>query len=257
MLSDVSTVSIIISIVVGALFGYGAYWALTIARALMNYVYKRQALWAGRVAVYFIAQSAFIALVVFYNAIGFYVNLLAAAFIAVGFAVIFLWIDSTVLVARRSDPLQRNTLRWSKLRYFIGITTAIGIFFNVIFNVIFTNPNTQSYDLLGSPPLVGFIGTLLLLGGIALLLSAKRSGDLTLKRHLKWFGLGAALLFLSGQIGSPWAEISPNSVWIPIVTYSLFAIAAYCFYRSAKSLAPLGRVSLEDLAPAIPSIATS
>jgi hypothetical protein len=255
MPSDISTVSIILSLIVGALFSYGAYWALTIRKALMNYLYRRQALWVGGVAIYFVAQSAFIALAIFYNATGFYVNLLAAAFIALGFAAIFVWIDSTVLVARRSDPFQRDTLHWSKLRYFIGITSTIGLFFNVLFNVIFTNSST-SYILLGSPPLLGFIGTILFLGAIALLVSARRSGDMTLRRHLRWFGLGAGLLWVAGQVGSPWARASGDSILVPIITYSLFAIAAYCLYRSAKSLVPLGRLSLADYADA-PTVAPS
>jgi hypothetical protein len=260
MLSDIATVSIISASLVGVVFAYGAYWAMTIRRVLMNYVYRKQAFWAGLVAIYFVAQSIFIALALLYNQASFYVNLIAAGFIAAGFVVIFIWIDSTIIVARRSDPLQRNTLRWSGLRYFIAITTTIGLFFNLVFNVIYASPSSPSFDLLGSPPLVGFIGTLLLLGAVALLLSAKRSGDLTLRRHLKWFGLGAALLFLSGQVGSPWAKISPGSIFIPMVTYSIFAVAAYCFYRSSKSLAPLGRLTLADIADSMPptsSIATS
>jgi hypothetical protein len=260
MPSDISTVSIILSLVVGALFAYGAYWALTIRKALMSYLYRRQALWVGGVAIYFVAQSVFIALAILFNAIGFYVNLLAAAFIAVGSAAIFVWIDSTVLVARRSDPLQRDTLHWSKLRYFIGITQTIGNFFNILFNVIFANSSGSSYQLLGYPPLLGYIGTTLLLGAIALLLSARRSGDLTLRRHLKWFGLGAGLLWISGQVGSPWAKAGVDLTLLPIITYSLFAVAAYCLYRSAKSLVPLGRLALADFAEAptvAPSISTS
>lgn len=260
MLSDVSTVSIILASLVGVVFAYGAFWALTIRKALMNYVYRKQAFWAGVVALYFVAQSVFIALAIMYNQVNFYVNLTAAGFITVGFAVIFVWIDSTILVARRSDPLQRNTLRWSKVRYFIGITTTIGLFFNLLFNVIFANQSGPPFDLLGNPPLVGFIGTLLLLGAIALLLSAERSGDLTLRRHLKWFGMGAASLFVSGQIGSPWAKIAPDSIFVPIVTYAIFAIAAYCFYRSSKSLAPLGRLSITastNQMTTAPSISTS
>jgi len=246
MPSDISTISIILSLAVGALFAYGAYWAFAIRKALMSFLYKRQALWVGGVAVYFVIQLAFVALAILYGATGVYINVLAAAFIAVGFAVVFVWIDSTVIIARRSDPLQRDTLRWSKLRYFIGITTTIGLFFNVLFNVIFADNSTTPYDLLGTPPLVGFIGTLLLLGAIALLLSARRSGDMTLRLHLKWFGVGAALLWIAGQIGSPWAKVSNEPVAVPIITYSLFIISAYSFYRSAKSLVPLGRLSAAD-----------
>ncbi len=246
MLSNISTVSIILSIAVATLFSYGAYWALTIRKVLMTHLYRRQALWVGGVATYFVAQSAFIASAIFYNATGFYVNLLAAAFIAIGFGVIFVWIDSTILVARRSDPLLRDTLRWSKLRYFIGFASTVGLFFNVLLNVVFTNSSDPSYILLGYPPLLGYIGTILFLGAIALLLSAKRSGDMTLRRHLKWFGSSAALLWVTGQAGSPWARATGGSILVPIVTYSLFAIAAYCLYRSAKSLVPLGRLSLAD-----------
>ena len=246
MLNDGSIISTALTIIIGAFFSYGAYWAFTIRKALMAHLYRNQALWVGAGAVYFVALSAFITLALLFNASGVVVNLLAAAFIILGFVVIFDWIDSTVRVARRSDPLLRDTLHWSKLRYFIGITSTIGLFFNVVFNVIFTN---SSFILLGTPALLGYVGTVLFLGALALLLSARRSGDLTLRRHLKWFGLGAALLWLSGQISSPWARITGDSFLTPIVTYSLFAIAAYCLYRSAKSLVPLGRITIPELVP--------
>ena len=245
MLNDVSIISTALTIIIGAFFSYGAYWAFTIRRALMARLYRNQALWVGTGAVYFVALSAFITLALLFGASGVFVNLLAAAFIFLGFVVIFDWIDSTVRVARRSDPLLRDTLHWSKLRYFVGITSTIGLFFNVVFNVILTN---SSFILLGTPALLGYVGTVLFLGALALLLSARRSGDLTLRRHLKWFGLGAALLWLSGQISSPWAKITGDSFLTPIVTYSLFAMAAYCLYRSAKSLVPLGRLTMIEVA---------
>jgi hypothetical protein len=243
MPSEIATIAAVLTVIVGAAFSYGAYWAFTIRKALVSEIYRRQALWVGGVGLYFAAVSVFVAFIAASDITGSFLNLVAASFIVVGFIVCFDWVDSTIRVARRSDPLLRDTIHWSKLRYFIGIAGGVGLFFNIVFNVVFTS---SFYSNPGSPPVVGYIGIVLFLGSIGLLLSGRRSGDMTLRRHLRWFGAGAILLWFSGQVGAPWAGVTNLPIVVPAVTYSLFGVAAYSLYKSAKSLVPLGHFSLTD-----------
>ncbi len=255
MPSEIASIAAILTIIVGTVFSYGAYWALTIRKALMSGIYRRQALWVGGVGLYFAIVSVFAAFIAISDITGIYLNLLAASLIVLGFIVCFDWIDSTLRVARRSDPLLRDTIHWSKLRYFIGITGAVGLFFNIVFNVVFTN---SFYSNPSSPPVVGYLGTVLFLGAIGLLLSGRRSGDMTLRKHLRWFGMGAILLWISGQLASPWVGVANLPIIVPGITYSLFGVAAYSLYRSAKSLVPLEHFStIETQATSVSTSSTA
>lgn len=230
MFSLVASIFFIAWLLVAALFLYSAYWAFVIRRVLMHRLYKRQALWVGSMALYFVALSSFLTVVIEYNINVLAVNIFGGLLIASGFVVLFLWIDSTVRVARRSDPLYRDTFRWSKLRYFLGIVTAFGAF-DAVFNAI-------GSGLAAAAP----FGGALLFGAIALLLTGSRSGDPTLKTHLKWTGLCIFLLWLSSQLVDVLSNVLSDADLAQAITFSLVAIGAYALYRSAKSLAPIGHL---------------
>src|SRR6266571_3609301 len=89
---------------------------------------------------------------------------------------------------------------------------------------------------------------LMLFAGPALLLSGSRSKDSTLRRHLKWFGLFVLSLFAAVVGGFSLYLI--HAVVIPIVGfvvgYTPFIFAAYCLYRGARSLVPIGHLQLAD-----------
>jgi hypothetical protein len=86
----------------------------------------------------------------------------------------------------------------------------------------------------------------------ALVIGTRRSADPVLKMSLKWLGLALIFYVLSFVI-NPIVGLT-----IPTLTqfeffYSYYAlpsgvvgiVSAYCLYRSARSLAPIGRISLE------------
>ena len=66
----------------------------------------------------------------------FYLSFLEYCIVDTAGIVMLAWIDTTIKVARRSDPLNRNTFLWKRLRYFVWfftfLTTA-GSLFSVIF----------------------------------------------------------------------------------------------------------------------------
>jgi len=186
--------------------------------------------------VYFVALSSFLTLALSTGVSSLYVNVVGGLLIGSGFIVIFAWMDSTIRVARLSDPLFRDTLRWSKLRYFLGFGTVGGAIASVI-----------SAIMSGFSQVAPFGGALFL-GAFALLLSASRSGDITLRKHLTWTGLCTFFLWLGSQVQMPLSRIQfLVQLNLPdVITYVFVAAGAYSLYRSAKSLVPLGHVSIAD-----------
>jgi len=91
-------------------------------------------------------------------------------------------------------------------------------------------------DIIGRLYFVPFL-TVLVFGPTILLLVSKRSGDTTLKRHLKWFGLFVLGIFLS--IASVVIFQGWNYTFGPFVF-------SFALYKSAKSLVPLNRISLKS-----------
>ena len=229
---------------------YAAYWAFDIRKVLAVRLYRSQALGIGLVALSFALLNT-----------DFFLNntepaLTAALPPVLGalltiltlspFILIFNWTDSSVSAAQRSDPILRDILAWTRIRIVLwpliilslviyvlipavtgnlytscspNCTTPFGIFVGILYSAVFYIPIFV--------PLAG--------GTIYLPLSVKRSKDATLRRHLRWFGFFAAAIFVAGLFFA----------FFPQITLVLFIVGAYCLYRSAKSLVPLNRLSLE------------
>jgi hypothetical protein len=159
-------------------------------------------------------------------------------------AVVFYWADVSARAAKRSDPLLRDSLHWSKLRLFIwSQILAVVLFYAIValYNAAFAVPEIEAILI----TLVGIAAAfeMLVVSALLLLLAARRSGDKTLQKHLKWFGL----FVLSITVASVVAGVTyPNHhVGLGLVIYLALPLGAYCVYRSTRSLAPLNRLSLE------------
>jgi len=184
--------------------------------------------------LFFVLLSAFLTIALSFQLNSLATNILGGLIIAGGFILIFLWIDSTVLIARRSDPLFRDTLRWSKLRYLFWLAT-IGGAVGAITTAIDSGLST-----------IAPYGGALFFGAIALLISGRRSGDSTLRRHLEWTGLCVFLLWLASQAQDPLFRVITDPYLVQLLIYPLVAAGAYSLYRSAKSLVPLGHIMLDE-----------
>lgn len=236
---------IVVEVVVGAIFAYGAYWAFAIRRALASRDYRRQALWLGVVCLYWIAffpdKNPYNAL-----AVGFYY-----AFLPV---MLFAWIDASVRVARRSDPLLRNTLHWSKLRLVIWAVIALATLSDILLypaNILGNPPSGILVWLGWVPALATFVS-----GSPAILLSAIRSKDPTFRKSLKWFGMFLVVFLIVVVLSALTFLIGTQTAVgiISVVRDFILAPAAYCLYRSARSLAPVSR--LQALEPMVVSPAS-
>jgi hypothetical protein len=223
-------------IVMVLIYAYATYWAFNIRRALAVRLYRNQALGIGLGSLGFTLMN-----------MSFLVGSLNPNFIypvlpdLVPFILFFFWIDTSVRVARRSDPLLRDVLEWRRVRIILWSLIIISIAsLSLILAVIgqlttyiptLSGPVVE-YVLFVIPIFVTFVS-----GAIYVTVSAVRSKDRTLRRHLLWFGLFAVCL-LGAAVS--YAPFGPNPVAI-----LAFIAGGYCLYRSARSLSPLSRLSLE------------
>jgi hypothetical protein len=97
-------------IIPAAIFLYDAYWSLEIRKALASPIYRSHALWQGAVSIT-IGMAIF---ATYTN--GLVISTLLVVYYTVFFVVVFAFIDSTIKVARRSDPLLRPILKWETIR---------------------------------------------------------------------------------------------------------------------------------------------
>ena len=205
---------------------YAAYWALNIRHALAVNVYRKQALGIGLVAI----SCAILG----FGQVLPIVNISFLEGFGPGFLVLlvlFYWIDASMISARRSDPLLRDSLHWSKLRIVLWIL----IVALMLIGVILLIPKGTPSGLLLGPLFLVALGLLILVplsGALSLSVALRRSKDIAFRRHLKWFAVFAVLFFFVFPLGAN------------IASYALIFAAGYSLYRSARSLAPLNKISL-------------
>jgi hypothetical protein len=108
------------------LYGYASYWAFGIGRLLSSKLFRRQALAAGLLALTFWVSGW--SLVVFSSSqnLQLSVGVTSLAFCLPLFA-FFYFTDETVKAARRSDPLFRDILQWSKVRMPLWIIVIVTV----------------------------------------------------------------------------------------------------------------------------------
>ena len=212
-------------VAISFMFLYPAFWAFKIRRALAVRLYRNQALGIGLISVAFLAA-------VFDD---------TGTTYSFALLLIFYWIDVSFLAARRSDPLLRDTLHWSKLRI---ILWALGII-------------SVAAWISGIPPIdtIGkiFVATLIPASGVALIAVAlRRSRNPTLSRNLAWFGLFAMTQLVTLAVAVTFAvtDGTGGAEDFFLEGYFLFALARFLglalggffLYKSARSLVPLNRL---------------
>ena len=230
-----------------AIFAYAAYWAFDIRRALVGRIYRSQILWLGAVSI--VLFLAIVPTPTTNNVTTIILSNLPVIALAL---VLFAFVDSTVPVARRSDPQLRNILHWGRVR--VGAWTAL--FLVEIFGAYgeVTSSNTGSSVVLG-------LLLLTVIGAPPMLIGARRSSSPNLRGTLKWFGLG-----LLSSLGLPLVTIAEVLAGVPStvgpfsyaqIPYNAVAMLfGYSIYRSVRSLAPINR--LQAVEPeTIPAASTS
>jgi hypothetical protein len=219
---------------------YAAYWAFDIRRALSAPLFRNQALGMGLVAIGWLAFNA-------YNTFPQPAEVGVVAYAEVGGVVVailltFYWIDSSILAAQRTDPLQRDSMKWREVRWFLWpfFVFVIALTLLVGFVPYLVSLQPVWFGAVG----YAAIGLVVAVLAAAFALSVWRSKDRAIKRHLKWFGLS-----LAGWLGSlaifslVLTSLGISSLNATTASQALaYTAFSYGVYRSAKSLAPLERL---------------
>jgi len=223
--------------IIVALAVYGGYRALTIRHALYSRAYRNQAL-AAAVAFLALAFLAFTNLAPGSYASGNPTGLfyyIGPIFVAAIYSAFFYMVDVTARAGRFSDPLLRDTLHWSQARkvlWALNILCIVLTFVTGIFLLLFT------FFL----PIVS--------GALLFPVLARRTGDMTLRRHMRWLG-GFFVLFFLSVFFYPNVATDAELVidGLPLVMGALFLTI------SARSLAPLNRISAIEKSLTAPTTA--
>jgi hypothetical protein len=218
---------------------YDAYWSLGLRRALRVSAYARQLLIVGLFSVYG-GVLFFLFYLIYFLAPSLFNSPLYSVQVAL-YAVLppltFAWIDSSIRLGRRSDPLLRDPLRWSKLRlalWPILLVTMVGVTINGGDNPFF---------------LSSFV--IIAISLVPILMAARWSGDFHYRRSLQWFGVGIAGLVLQNfgfqtlmqGMGTGLVYSATGFIWTIFANFALVPVLFYGIYMCARSLVPLNRLS--------------
>jgi hypothetical protein len=231
------------------IYSYAGFWAFSIRHALAVRLYRRQAFGIGFVVLALYSTFAIFDLVPSTASLQVSSGLTNSSFYFL-FFVMFYWLDTSVLATRRSDPLLRDTLHWSKIR--IPLWTANGITWGTVLFLLGYSEiagNVSILNQLNTGNINNFVLGIeynfpiaVLICGVIILpaLAVRSKWDRTLQRHFLWFAPTYAgllfLFFLSSSL--------PTGFVSSVMTVVVFVAMGYTLYRSAKSLVPLNRISL-------------
>jgi hypothetical protein len=234
---------VVAEVIPGAIALYAAYWAFSMRKALAGRMYGRHASLLGYLCVV-VSILGFITYSTDQT-----INALLTLFSTGGFVFVFAFIDSTVPLARRSDPLLRSVLGWDKLRIALWIDTGILVVVNVLTQLFYS----ANWPLILN--ILWFASATILFGasGMALVIGARRSRDPFFQKSLKWLGLALIFAVMEFVPDTAISFLVPNVTQFDFY-YSYYAVpsglaaiaVAYLLYRTARSLAPISSLAESD-----------
>jgi len=263
-ISVVSIIAELCSLVASVVLLFLISRAIVLGRKFVGRVYKHRAYWFAVVMLVALIQMLSSLVTVVFNlypvsSIPELEGLAISVFLAF-VLVMFVYADRTILVALEMDFLHRNTLHWKPLRTLAYVAMFASIFYLYAFISVTAPPcpsgncptvfnsdvplwiraifpsNYQDLLVLLFVAIASLVYML-----AAIILSARRTSDMTIKRHVRWVGLGF-LIFL-GSFVALLAGGGTNSTLL-IDSFVVLALA-YAFYHALMSLTPIGRLEVK------------
>jgi hypothetical protein len=244
---------VVFLVLTAPIFSYAAYWAFSIRRALAVPLYRRQAFGIGFIVLAFwFAIGALIVPTGGPLAVGVTLGTFSFYFLWI---TLFYWIDASVLASRRSDPLLRDTLFWSRIRIPLWIVNIIswviplsvtayaaGVGNVPLLNQLNSGTFGNSIVDQAFSVIYNILPVLVLICGVVYLpaIGIRAKSDRSLRSHFMWFtvtivGLLALFFGLASASTAPVGHLAPALV---------FVLIGYSLYRSARALVPLNKVSV-------------
>jgi len=231
----------LILVITAPTYCYAIYWALDTRKALAVRVYRSQALATGLLAL-----MVWLSYTSIFELSGSPNEQLSQGVTVLGFAALllalFYFADITVKASRRSDPLLRDTLHWSKVRIplWLAISVSYGILLVVVAYGTITN-NLAILNAIGTGDFgnavfnidFNYLIYLPFVGVIPLVVVWFRAKwDRTLRRHFLWLIVALVMLFAT--------------TFLTVGFILVFLAAGYFLYRASRSLAPLSRLTRDE-----------
>jgi len=231
----------LILVITAPTYCYAIYWALDTRKALAVRVYRSQALATGLLAL-----MVWLSYTSIFELSGSPNEQLSQGVTVFAFAALllalFYFADITVKASRRSDPLLRDTLHWSKVRIplWLAISVSYGILLVVVAYGTITN-NLAILNAIGTGDFgnavfnidFNYLIYLPFVGVIPLVVVWFRAKwDRTLRRHFLWLIVALVMLFAT--------------TFLTVGFILVFLAAGYFLYRASRSLAPLSRLTRDE-----------
>jgi len=214
----------------------GIWRSAQMANGFVDRVYKSKALWmAALMSSILISElSSFIQFPS--TAIGSSLVILPLALVII---VSYAFVDRTILVAMRSDFFHRDVVGWMRVRL-PGFVLVAGALCLIVADSAFAPSGTSASPFWATVAFDIFVVVVPLVLGyaaIAIVVSARRTADRTLKRHILFLGLSlACFAVVLALFGSPSTDLSD------FLEDALNIASLYMLYRAVMSLTLLGRV---------------
>lgn len=228
---------------------YVVYQSLLVRKTLAPGPYRRHALGMGFVAGVF-ALSQLDNLAPASEGIWTYIGMAVYAAFALG---LLYWVDSSILTARRSDPLYRDTLHWSVVRKVLWGEAFFALLGVLLLSLSFpppaqgpavTSPQPPQWlDMLFTVMFFAPIYTAAVSAVVAIPVAARRCRDMVFRRHLEWFFVFVAIQFvLAGVVGQFFQDPSGNpSALSSLIDAIGILVGLYPLLLSVRRLLPIYR----------------
>jgi len=235
MASDLlGVLGLLVAAVSGVILVLAAYRAVEIGRASVSPVYRRRAFWT----------AAFVVLVVINLFDSFSSPPLLTVFGILGGlslvlleVTLFAFVDGAVTVAIDNDFFHRDSMKWSRLRSAFYPIVVFSAADSVFLGSYYQSEITSS--LWSHIPALGVVLLLIVFcySAAALVVSARRTADRTLKWHVRILGFSVLSIVVAifDQIAYSWSGYN-----LPLGI--IFIVISYLLYLAVMSLSLVGKV---------------
>jgi hypothetical protein len=227
--------------------------AVSMGRKFVSRVYKSRVSWFAGVMLVVLLWILFTGL----YAEGIAVEGIAVELAFAAILVAFVYADRMILVTLEMDFFHRNTLHWRQVRKLAYVALFAGLIYLIV-QIPLTAPPTCSSCAAPLHPglpswvsaiinpttelifILEFLAAFIVTFGYSsstIIIGARRTSDMTMKRHLRWFGL-SLLSFVIAIAGG----LLTNSF---LLASFAVLVLVYTFYRALMSLTFIGRLEVE------------
>ena len=214
----------------------GIWRSAQMARVFVDPVYKSKAVWMAALTST-ILLSELSSFVQFPStALG---SLLVITPLALVIIVSYAFVDRTILVAMRTDFFHRDVIGWMKVRL-PGFALVAGALCLIVPDWVLVPSGTSTPPFWSTVSFDIFVVVVPLVLGyaaIVMVISARRTADRTLKRHILFLGLSLACFAVVLALFA-----SPSTDLFDLLEDALNVGSLYLLYRAVMSLTLLGRV---------------